>query len=70
MDVSENLVFSDFPLGVAVVFAPFADGLEENGAFEVCILLTGATEIDVAVILAAQEDDQLPQSARANGTLT
>ena len=70
MDVSENLVFSDFPLGVAVVFAPFDDGLEDNGVFEVCIMLTGAIEIDVAVILAAQEDDQLPQSARANGTLT
>ena len=50
-----------------VGFATVGDGLEEDEVLEVCVILTGTTEIDVAVTLSAQQVDQLPLDAIATG---
>ena len=38
---------------------------EQDGMFEACVTLNGATDINVTVTLSAQENDQLPLSTRA-----
>ena len=38
---------------------------EQQEMFEVCVTLNGATAIDVAVMLSAQENNQLLPSTRA-----
>ena len=63
-------VFSNILLDVGVEFSAFGDGQEEDEAFEVCISLTRATEVEVMVTLSAQEGDQLPLDTRATGTYT
>ena len=55
------------PPGVSVTFAESAYSVEEQElVFDVCATLDGAIEVDVIVLLTAQEDNQTSLNARAS----
>ena len=58
-------VFCLLELGVSVTFVEDYTVGEQEGMFDVCVTLNGATDIDVTVMLLAQENNQLPPSTRA-----
>ena len=52
-----------------VTFSTVADGLEQDEEVEMCVILTGNTEVDIAVTLSAEQDNELPFNTRANGII-
>ena len=58
-------VFCLICVGVSVTFVEDYVVGEQEEMFEVCVMLTGATEIDISVTLSAQENGQLLPDTRA-----
>ena len=58
-------VFCLLELGVSVTFVEDYTVGEQEGMLDVCVTLNGATDIDVTVMLSAQENNQLPPGTRA-----
>lgn len=42
---------------------------EQDNQFDVCVVLSGDIEINVTVVLSAQENDQILPNTRATGKL-
>lgn len=51
--------------GASVIFIADYIVEEQEGMAEVCAILSGAINIDITVVLSAQENDQLPLNTRA-----
>ena len=52
--------------GVVVSFELSEYSVNENGSLEVCVVLDVSTEVNITVILSANEQGTLPENMRAN----